>query len=93
MPINVDPLYVWQVIVPDPEAASGIAFIIVNGRVHDLLVPSPEPMLIVWLPNLAVRVCVKALDALGIEIVTGFPISIVDALSVGVVALGIVSSV
>jgi hypothetical protein len=84
------PEYVLQVIVQVPDVALGIAFARSYGTVQDFDVPSPLPIVPLTDPIEYVRVCVNALDALGIFMVIEFPILTLEAERVGVVALGVV---
>ena len=93
VPINVDPLYVSHVIVPDPLVAFGMALAKVAGNVHDVLSPTPDAIVPDWFPKTYLMMWVNDVLARLVEIVIALPNACVDTLSVGVLARGMVGNV
>jgi hypothetical protein len=90
VPILVDPEYVSQLIVITPLVAFGTFVINEDGTVHAVEVATPVAIVPDVPAKLYRSVCVKLFESLGVDIVIADPNATLDALTVGVVARGIV---
>jgi hypothetical protein len=94
VPTVAVPFFVMQRMVTVPLVAFGMLSASVSGIVHECDVLTPVAMLMYEPPAKAyARSCVKDALALGVLMVTAAPMSALEALRVGVVALGMVFNV